>query len=147
MHDGRFRNYTTADGLSNNHLFSLFQDRRGVIWVGTTAGIDRLAGDRFVAIAQAPGAHDYRILGEDSFGALYATASPVGIYRIDGDRLIGVTNHLAAQGMMQYQGDLWFCGDGITRAAPDALQRWEHDRDAPMDYAHFGRGDGMTSTE
>jgi signal transduction histidine kinase/ligand-binding sensor domain-containing protein len=147
MHDGRFRNYTTADGLSNNHLFSLFQDRHGVIWVGTPSGIDRLAGDRFVPIAQAPGAHDYRILGEDSFGWLYATAAPVGIYRIDGDRLIGVANHLAASGMMQYQGDLWFCGDGISRAAPDALQRWAHDLDAPLDYTHFGRGDGMMSTE
>ncbi len=84
----------------------VFQDRRGVIWVATPAGIDRLAGDRFVAIAQVPGAHDYRILGEDAFGGLYATASPAGIFRIDGDRLISVTNHLSVSGMMQYQGDL-----------------------------------------
>lgn len=147
MQDGHFRNYTTAEGLSNNDVFRVFQDRRGVIWAATPAGIDRLAGDRFVAIAQVPGAHDYKILGEDAFGGLYATASPLGIFRIDGDRLINVTNHLNVSGMMPYQGDLWFCGDGVSRAAPDALQRWEHDRDAPIDYAHFGRGDGLMSTE
>lgn len=147
MQDGHFRNYTTADGLSNNVILGVYQDRRGVIWAGTPAGIDRLSGDRFVAIAQAAGAHDYRILGEDAFGGLYATASPLGIFRIDGDRLISVTNHLNVSAMAPYQGDLWFCGDGISRAAPDALQRWEHDRDAPMDYAHFGRGDGLMSTD
>jgi signal transduction histidine kinase len=147
MQDGHFRNYTAADGLSSTHPGNLYQDRHGVIWAATPTGIDRLAGDRFVAIAQAPGAHDYKILGEDAFGGLYATASPLGIFRIDGDRLIGVTNHLNVSGMMPYQGDLWFCGDGVSRAAPDALQRWEHDRDAPIDYAHFSRGDGLMSTE
>jgi ligand-binding sensor domain-containing protein len=122
MQGGHFRNYTTADGLSSIHPANLYQDRRGVIWAATPAGIDRLTGDRFVAIAQAPGAHEYRILGEDTFGGLYATASPVGIFRIDGDRLISVTTHLNVSGMAQYQGDLWFCGDGVFRAAPEALQ-------------------------
>jgi signal transduction histidine kinase/ligand-binding sensor domain-containing protein len=147
MQGGHFRNYTSAAGLSSNHILGLFQDRRGVIWAGTPAGINRFSGDRFVAIAQVPGAHDYRILGEDAFGGLYATAAPEGIFRVDGDRLIGVTNRLKVWGMALYQGKLWFCGEGISRAEPDALQRWEHDRDAPLDYAHFGLGDGLMSTE
>jgi ligand-binding sensor domain-containing protein len=123
MRDGHFRNYTTADGLSSDHPGNLYEDRRGVIWAATPGGIDRLAGDRFVGIAQAQGAHDYKVLGEDSQGGLYAAASPGGIFRIDGDRLISVTNRLNVSGMMQYQGDLWFCGDGVSRAAADALQR------------------------
>jgi signal transduction histidine kinase/ligand-binding sensor domain-containing protein len=147
MRDGHFRNYTTADGLSGDHPGNLYEDRRGVIWAATPGGIDRLAGDRFVGIAQAQGAHDYKILGEDSLGGLYAAASPGGIFRIDGDRLISVTNRLNVSGMMQYQGELWFCGDGVSRASADALQRWEHDREAPPDYAHFGPDDGLVSTE
>jgi signal transduction histidine kinase/ligand-binding sensor domain-containing protein len=147
MRDGHFRNYTTDDGLSSNHTANLYQDRRGVIWAATSGGIDRLAGDRFVSIAQVPGAHEYKLLGENSAGGLYAVASPEGIFRIDGERLISVTNRLNVSGMMQDQGDLWFCGDGVTRAGADALERWEHDRDAPPDYAHFGPGDGLTSTE
>jgi ligand-binding sensor domain-containing protein len=147
MRDGHFRNYTTEDGLSSNHTANVYEDRRGVIWAAAPGGIDRLAGDRFVGIAQAPGAHEYRILGEDSLGGLYAVASPGGIFRIDGDRLISVTNRFTASGMVQYRGSLWFCGDGIFRAAPDALQRWERDRETPPDYAQFGRADGLMSTE
>ncbi len=147
MRDEHFRNYTTADGLSSNHPGNLYQDRRGVIWVGTPGGIDRLAGDRFVAIGQVSGAHYYRVLGEDSLGTLYAAASPGGIFRIDGDRLISVTNRLIVSGMVQDQGDLGFCGDGISRASADALQRWEHEQDAPPDFAHFGPTDGLLSTE
>jgi signal transduction histidine kinase/ligand-binding sensor domain-containing protein len=147
MRDGHFRNYTTADGLSSNHVGNLYEDRRGVIWAATPGGIDRLAGDRFAGIAQVPDAHDYKILGEDAFGGIYAAVSPGGIFRIDGDRLIGVTNRLNVWGMMPYKGDLWFCGDGVFRASSDALQRWEHDRDAPPDYTHFGPGDGLISRE
>ena len=147
MQDEHFRNYTTADGLSSNHPGNLYQDRRGVIWVGTPRGIDRLAGDRFVAIGQVSGAHYYRVLGEDSLGALYAAASPGGIFRIDGDRLISVTNRLIVSGMVRNQGDLGFCGDGVSRASADALQRWEHEQDAPPDFAHFGPTDGLLSTE
>jgi signal transduction histidine kinase/ligand-binding sensor domain-containing protein len=147
MRDEHFRNYTTADGLSSNHPGNLYQDRRGVIWVGTPGGIDRLAGDRFVAIGQVSGAHSYRVLGEDSLGTLYAAASPGGIFRIDGDRLISVTNRLIVSGMVQDQGDLGFCGDGISRASADALQRWEHEQDAPPDFVRFGPTDGLLSTE
>jgi signal transduction histidine kinase/ligand-binding sensor domain-containing protein len=147
MRDERFRNYTAADGLSSNHPANLYQDRRGVIWVGTPGGIDRLDGDRFVAIGHVSGAHDYRVLGEDSLGVLYAAASPGGIFRIDGDRLISVTNRLIVSGMVQDRGDLGFCGDGVSRASADALQRWEHEQDAPPDFAHFGPSDGLVSTE
>ncbi len=147
MRDEHFRNYTTVDGLSSNHPGNLYEDRRGVIWVGTPGGIDRLAGDRFVAIGQVSGAHYYRVLGEDSLGTLYAAASPGGIFRIDGDRLISVTNRLIVSGMVQDQGDLGFCGDGVSRASADALQRWEHEQDAPPDFARFGPTDGLLSTE
>jgi len=147
MRDEHFRNYTTADGLSSNYPANLYQDRRGVIWVATPGGIDRLVGDRFVAVGQVSGAHYYRVLGEDSLGELYAAASPGGIFRIDGDRLISVTNRLIASGMVQDREDLGFCGDGVSRASADALQRWEHEQDAPPDFAHFGPPDGLVSTE
>jgi signal transduction histidine kinase/ligand-binding sensor domain-containing protein len=147
MQNGHFRNYTTTDGLSSNHPFNLYEDRRGVIWVATPGGIDRLSGDRFVGIAQVPGARDYQVLGEDSFGGLYADVRPAGLFRVDGDRLTSVTTRLSLSGMVQFQGDLWFCGDGVSRAAPDAFEQWAQERQAPPDYAHFGKGDGLNSSE
>jgi ligand-binding sensor domain-containing protein len=40
--DGQVREFTTADGISSNNVLSAYEDRRGVIWVETTGGIDRL---------------------------------------------------------------------------------------------------------
>ncbi|HKP38710.1 MAG TPA: two-component regulator propeller domain-containing protein, partial [Pyrinomonadaceae bacterium] len=36
--DGRFTTYTMANGLSSNGILSLFADREGTIWIGTTTG-------------------------------------------------------------------------------------------------------------
>lgn len=37
--DGQWTNYTTADGLPGNHVFSLFRDRSERLWVGTNRGL------------------------------------------------------------------------------------------------------------
>jgi hypothetical protein len=49
--------------------------------------------------------------------------------------------------MAKSRDNLWFCGDGVYRAAPDSLQRWERRRDAPPDYTRFDRADGMNFAE
>jgi len=54
-------------------LLSAYLDRRGTLWVVTAAGIDRLNGDRFVAVSKtdnaAVGVGGFGF-AEDHFGAL-----------------------------------------------------------------------------
>ncbi len=40
--------YTTADGLSDNYIFSIYQDSYGYIWIGTANGLNRYDGKRFI---------------------------------------------------------------------------------------------------
>jgi signal transduction histidine kinase len=42
-----FQNYTTANGLCNNAIYSIIQDSRGFIWVGTSEGLSRFDGASF----------------------------------------------------------------------------------------------------
>lgn len=42
-----FRHYQVEDGLVNNTVFSVFQDQRGFIWLGTKGGITRFDGINF----------------------------------------------------------------------------------------------------
>ena len=42
------RLYTTADGLSDNYVFSIYQDSYGYLWVGTANGLNRFDGKTFV---------------------------------------------------------------------------------------------------
>ncbi|HKI82226.1 MAG TPA: two-component regulator propeller domain-containing protein, partial [Pseudodesulfovibrio sp.] len=44
--DGKkWRNYTTADGLPGNHIFMLYLDPKGRLWIGTDHGLSRLKKD------------------------------------------------------------------------------------------------------
>ena len=42
----RFDRVTTAEGLSNDSVFSILQDRHGFLWFGTQAGLNRYDGYR-----------------------------------------------------------------------------------------------------
>ncbi|WP_207423336.1 ligand-binding sensor domain-containing protein [Desertivirga brevis] len=48
-----FRHFQTEHGLSHSTVFSLLQDRKGFIWVGTKSGIDRFDGYTFKTIANS----------------------------------------------------------------------------------------------
>src|SRR4029077_13672444 len=147
---GQVRRFTTADGLSSNSLLSAYQDHRGVLWVETTKGIDRLKKDRFVAVSTADSGStgEGRFgFGEDRFGELFAFGPANATFRVQEDRVVRVNGAPRITGMAQSREHLWFCGDGIYRATPDSLQRWEREPDTPPDYTRFNRADGMSSPE
>ena len=47
---GHFREFTALDGLSNNVVRAIFEDRDGLLWVGTDQGLFQLHGERLVRI-------------------------------------------------------------------------------------------------
>ena len=54
--DGRnWTNYTTAEGLPGNHVFSLHTDPQGRLWIGTNNGLARKDGDKFVVMTTNDG--------------------------------------------------------------------------------------------
>jgi ligand-binding sensor domain-containing protein len=65
--------YRTRDGLINNQIRAIFEDRNGVIWVGTTTGLSRLQNGKFTNYSTHEGLSNNRImcLGEDTNGNLW----------------------------------------------------------------------------
>jgi signal transduction histidine kinase/ligand-binding sensor domain-containing protein len=151
MVNEKFRNYTTADGLSSNRVVSVYQDRHGAIWVGTSRGINRMTGDRFAPVLSAHEIFDprYISLGEDSSGELYALSAPKGIDRIEGNQLLDVNHDLDLLSMATSpSGELWFTGgNGIFRFSSAAFRQNQGSPETSLDYAWFGKADGMTSTQ
>ncbi|MFN8355265.1 MAG: two-component regulator propeller domain-containing protein [Spirosomataceae bacterium] len=43
----RFRHYTVADGLITNVIWSLLEDKNGILWIGTQRGLCRFDGKKF----------------------------------------------------------------------------------------------------
>jgi signal transduction histidine kinase/ligand-binding sensor domain-containing protein len=150
IQDGQVREFTTADGLSSDKVLSAYMDGHGVIWVETTGGIDRWEKDRFVAVSKTNNASTNSGgfgFGEDEGGELFAFGPLGGTYEVQENRVVRVDIAPKITGMLSTREALWFCGDGIYRAAPDSLEKWEKHPDAPPNYTRFDRADGMNSAE
>jgi signal transduction histidine kinase/ligand-binding sensor domain-containing protein len=147
MRNGQVRNYTTADGLSNNHAVRVYEDREGNIWVGTVRGIDRLTGDRFAEVPSLPKVGVVPI-GEDRSGSLYVAVATGGVFRLENHQPISVAPDIVVTNMMveTKEGDAWLSGFGIYRLQLEGLQGLRG-HDEPLDYAVFGRADGLDATE
>jgi ligand-binding sensor domain-containing protein len=58
-----YKQYTTADGLPSNVVYSAFQDRDGYIWFCTNAGVSRFNGISFQNFTVEQGLSDNEVFG------------------------------------------------------------------------------------
>ncbi len=83
-----FRHFTTDDGLSHNTVFSVIQDRKGFIWLGTKDGLNRFDGFNFKKFINIH--HQFGSIGDDQIHALCEDAGDKiwlatgrGLYQFD----------------------------------------------------------------
>ncbi|UCE05437.1 MAG: hypothetical protein JSW07_17750, partial [bacterium] len=53
-HDIQFEHITTKDGLSNNSVKCILQDRQGFMWFSTEAGLNKFDGYNFTLYEHIP---------------------------------------------------------------------------------------------
>ncbi len=51
----RFASLTADDGLAQNHVEAVLQDRQGFMWIGTGGGLSRFDGYDFTNYIHDPG--------------------------------------------------------------------------------------------
>lgn len=80
-----FQHVTTADGLSDNAVTCLFEDREGYIWIGTEHGLNKYDGQRMVPYtgSAAPAGMRISSIAQDSSGTIWATSTDGGLSRYD----------------------------------------------------------------
>ncbi|MFI5172782.1 MAG: two-component regulator propeller domain-containing protein, partial [Chitinophagales bacterium] len=84
-----FENITTEEGLSNNTITCLFQDKNGFLWIGTTNGLNKYDGNNFQKFYSDD--HDFNSLSgnsivdiiQDSKGIFWIATRDGGITRYD----------------------------------------------------------------
>jgi signal transduction histidine kinase/ligand-binding sensor domain-containing protein/DNA-binding response OmpR family regulator len=146
-----FRHLTIADGLSQNSVSAIVQDRRGFMWFGTKDGLNRYDGYNFVVFRHDPfdpatiSDSDVTALFEDRDGRLWVGTRTGGLNRFDRER-----ERFRRQGsevgapvaaiVQDAAGDLWVATDGagllrLRRGDLDAADpKWEvftHDATDP----------------
>ena len=128
-----FAKITSGNGLSNNKVNAIHQDRRGFIWFGTDDGLNRFDGNNFTIFRNQPG-NAYSISGniildivEDNDGILWIATADGGLTRYDYTaspkaqfrqykHLPGDTNSIPVNGLNALledrQGYLWIASSG-----------------------------------
>ena len=67
IHGATVERYRKTDGLSGDSVWTLFEDREGIVWAGTTSGIDSFRDPRVVTFSATQG------LGKDLAAGILAS--------------------------------------------------------------------------
>ncbi len=85
-----FRHYDVNSGLSQNSVFSIFQDRQGFMWFGTKYGLNRFDGQRWKIYNTDSKGDPDKVLGNDYVHVVYEDIDGIlwvgtdeGIYLFD----------------------------------------------------------------
>jgi hypothetical protein len=98
-YDGQsFTNYTTAQGLVNNIVQCILEDKRGDLWFGTREGVSRFDGRSFTNYTTSQGLPNNTVwaIAEDKTGNVWIGTYGGGLSRYDGKSF---TNYTTAQGL------------------------------------------------
>jgi streptogramin lyase len=123
--------YTVKEGLTNNAVRSLLEDRAGNLWVGTIGAVSRYNRQSITFTTQDGLLHDHmsRAAMKDRHGHLWFGTWGGGVLRYDGDTfttfseqhklgdtIIGVTQ--------DRHGHMWFTGSGLVCYDGDTFTRF-----------------------
>lgn len=150
----KYRDIGNLEDYSFIQTTCIFQDSRGLIWIGTEGGLDRWDGSRIVSYPYTPfdslGLQAIRVhsIAEDDQNNLWITAWEGGLFKLDleNDELLQI--HLPLDttgwslGYLKYDrsGFLWLgCSQGFFRYFPqqDSLCRIPVDPPGGEKYDYF----------
>lgn len=124
-----FRRYTVLDGLSSNTVRALIQDRKGMIWLGTSDGLDSFDGKEILHHPLgAEGSRYVNALFEDSDKVLWVGTDDA-VFRYANDslyRLPGFPEAPATGFIQDRDGSIWISSfeDGVSRWRDGILTRF-----------------------
>jgi ligand-binding sensor domain-containing protein len=137
LKDGRFRTFTTSDGLPDDVVTRIEKDSSGDLWIATSSGFSRYSHGRFTRI-EVPGSPT--VAGRDAICA----RSHRGVFVSTGSQVLRLSN-----GRFEPLGGLVQKGDGsierLTCAADGSLwigfsngvvKKWKNGRAATFTPQH-----------
>ncbi len=106
------KHFTISNGLPSNAVYCIFKDSRGLMWIGTDAGLVKYDGYKFQTISTRDGlaGNFIRDILEDKKGNLWIACYGDGLSRFDGKKF---TNYTTKSGLVHNEiRTLYLAKDG-----------------------------------
>ncbi len=114
--DGRMQLFGEKDGLTQQRILSLFEDREGSLWVGTGSGVDRFRRTAFSSYGVADGL-PYRVVESvcesDNNSLWVATQKGVVRFGAGGEQKVFLKNKNIFSFLPVKNGRVWAGGRGL----------------------------------
>ena len=129
---GIWQTFDETDGLADGPVGTIFQDRDGYLWVGTSGGASRYDGHTWTTFTQKDGlGHDWvRGIGQDDVGNMWFGTSN-GISRFNGktwktfNEADGLPSQYLWEVMKDRKDNMWFgMNGGISRYDGHRFTHW-----------------------
>jgi diguanylate cyclase (GGDEF)-like protein len=88
LRDGRFERFSAAEGLSDNRVNAIYEDREGVLWFGTDSALTKRGASAFLRLDQLesfPNGAPVFGIAESRDGALWFSAWDGGLVKLSRD--------------------------------------------------------------
>ncbi|MEK7725068.1 MAG: two-component regulator propeller domain-containing protein, partial [Acidobacteriota bacterium] len=154
--DGKASFYTTDNGLIGNEIHNIFQDSKGIVWVGTSQGLSRFQDGVITNFTVENGlSNNYiRDIYEDSEGILWLGTYGGGIIRYSNGIFKAITTKqglfedIASRILYDDAGKFWILGNrSIYSVKKDDLNQVADGLINSVNCIFFGKTDGMRVSE
>lgn len=123
--NNNFKILSSKNGLNGSIVTSIFQDSKGLVWIGTEeGGLNRFDGRNFTYYTKKNGlpGNLVKSICEDSTGNIWFSLNELGAARFDGKKFTfysdknGLSNNKVNFIYCDRQNNIWFCTDsGLTK--------------------------------
>jgi signal transduction histidine kinase len=156
MRGDHFDIYTTADGLPNNFVGTIYEDRQGNIWIGTLGGLSKFRDEKFTNYTTRDGLSSDVVISlhEDAEGSLWIGTSGGGLNRFKQGKFVSYTTRNGLPDDVVYsiledgKDALWMSSNkGIFRVSKNDLDNFAEGKADSISPVLYGTADGMITRE